>query len=228
MSANEYYEYVRAIFLAKGNPIIAEQQIAYMKHHFDFFGLKAPVWVALIKDIFVEKGILQGDDLMDFVTLCFEDDHRELHYVAIEMVQKTLKKQDESFIDFLEYMVTTKSWWDSVDWLAKLIGMHFLRFPHLIVPITERWMASEHLWLQRIAMIFQLFYKEKTDFELMKKYILRLSDSKEFFIQKGAGWALRQYSRTNPDAVQNFVAEHPELKPLTKKEAVRLILAGKV
>jgi 3-methyladenine DNA glycosylase AlkD len=184
--------------------------------------------MALTKDIFVEKGILQGDDLMDFVTLCFEDDHRELHYVAIEMVQKTLKKQDESFIDFLEYMVMTKSWWDSVDWLAKLIGMHFLRFPHLIEHITERWMASENIWLQRVSMIFQLFYKEKTDFELMKNYILRLSDSKEFFIQKGAGWALRQYSRTNPEAVQNFVAEHPELKPLTKKEAVRLILAGKV
>jgi 3-methyladenine DNA glycosylase AlkD len=98
----------------------------------------------------------------------------------------------------------------------------------LIEHITERWMASENIWLQRVSMIFQLFYKEKTDFELMKNYILRLSDSKEFFIQKGGGWALRQYSRTNPDAVKNFVAEHSELKPLTKREAVRLILAGKV
>ncbi len=228
MNANEYYEYARAIFAAKGNPIYAEQQIAYMKNHFDFFGLNMPAWTGLSKEIFVQKGLLQGDELMDFVTLCFEDDHRELHYLAIEMVQKSIKKQDESFILFLEYMITSKSWWDSVDWLAKLVGVHFQRFPQLIVPTTERWMDSGHLWLQRVSMIFQLFYKEKTDFELMSGYVLRLADSKEFFIQKGAGWALRQYSRTNPNAVEAFVAAHPELKPLTKKEAMRLILAKKV
>jgi 3-methyladenine DNA glycosylase AlkD len=225
MTTSAYYEKIRLLFVEKGNPIYAEKQAAYMKHHFAFFGLNAPAWTALCKDFFQKNGVFKGDELMDFATLCFEDDCRELHYVALEMVQKCVKKENEDFIFFLEQLITTQSWWDSVDWLAKLVGWHFQRFPHLIVPTTERWMASRNIWLQRISMIFQLTYKEKTDFELMKRYILALSGSKEFFIQKGAGWALRQYSRTNPEAVTLFVGEHPELAPLTKREAMRLILS---
>lgn len=71
-------------------------------------------------------------------------------------------------------------------------------------------------------MIFQLMYKEKTDKELMFKYIRQVAGSKEFFLQKGAGWALRQYSRTNPEAVKKFVAEN-QLAALTRREALRLM-----
>ncbi|MEZ4918947.1 MAG: DNA alkylation repair protein [Saprospiraceae bacterium] len=54
------------------------------------------------------------------------------------------------------------------------------------------------------------------------EYILLVADSKEFFLQKGAGWALRQYSKTNPDAVREFVAAH-RLPALTRREALRLL-----
>ncbi len=145
-----------------------------------------------------------------------------MHYFALETVQKTLKKQPAEFIDFLEELICTRSWWDSVDWLAKLVGLHFKLYPALIQPVTERWVSSGNMWLQRVSMIFQLTYKEKTDAELMFGYIRRLAHSKEFFIQKGAGWALRQYSKTNPEAVAHFV-ENTQLAPLTKREALRLL-----
>ena len=224
-TASEYYEYAFRIFSEKENPEYAEKQAAYMKYNFLYLGLKAPVWTVLAKEIFAEKGILEGEILQDFVALCLEDDHREMHYLAIEMVQKTVKKQEESFIDFITFMLSTKSWWDSVDWIApKLAGEYFKRFPHLIVPITESWMSSGNFWLQRSAMIFQLKYREKTDFDLLCKYILALCGTKEFFLNKGAGWALREYSKYNPSAVLNFVVQNPQLANLTKKEAVRLIL----
>jgi 3-methyladenine DNA glycosylase AlkD len=120
-------------------------------------------------------------------------------------------------------MLTTRSWWDSVDWISKLVGQHFRRYPALIRPVTARWMDSGLLWLQRCCLIFQLFYKDKTDTELLFEYIRRVSRSKEFFLQKGAGWALRQYSRTNPEAVRQFIENTP-LAPLTKREGLRLML----
>ncbi len=89
-------------------------------------------------------------------------------------------------------------------------------------------MASGNFWLQRVCMIFQLSYRDKTDFELMKKYILQLAGSKEFFLKKGTGWALRQHTRTDPHAVLNFVENNPQLAPLTKREALRLIKANKL
>jgi 3-methyladenine DNA glycosylase AlkD len=103
------------------------------------------------------------------------------------------------------------------------VGIHFQRFPHLIQPITERWMASGNMWLQRVCIIFQLKYKTKTDYELLAKYILAVADSKEFFLRKAAGWALRDSSRHNPTFVVDFVGKNPHLSPLTKREALRLL-----
>ena len=179
--------------------------------------------MAHTKGIHNAEGLPQGEDLKQLVRLCFSDDHREMHYFALETVQKTLKTQPAEFIGFLEELILTRSWWDTVDWINKLVGIHFGRFPGLILPVTECWMASGNIWLQRVCMIFQLSYKAKTDAELLFKYVRQVADSKEFFLQKGAGWALRQYSRTNPEAVREFVANN-RLSALTKREAMRLIL----
>ena len=78
-------------------------------------------------------------------------------------------------------------------------------------------MASGQLWLQRVCLIFQLTYKEKTDAELLFRYVRQVADSKEFFLQKGAGWALRQYSKTDPAAVRNFL-DTTRLSSLTRRE----------
>jgi 3-methyladenine DNA glycosylase AlkD len=223
LSPLDYFQLVKSTFKAHGKPDIALGQIAYMRNQFDFFGLKAPIWMAFTKEIHKNKGIPKGDDLKTLVRYCFEDEHRELQYFAIETVQKQVKKESADFIDFLEEMIVEKSWWDSVDWLAKLVGFHFKNYPEQIVPVTERWMQSGNFWLQRVAIIFQLFYKEKTDQELMFNYIRRMRGSKEFFIQKASGWALRQYSKTNPEAVLHFVETTSGLAPLTKREALRLM-----
>lgn len=218
-----YYALVRDTFHTHGNPETAQGQMAYMRNQFEYFGLKMPQWTALTKVIHKEQGLPQGEDLKQLARLCFQDDHREMHYFALETVQKALKTQLPAFIEFLEELILTHSWWDTVDWINKLVGLHFKRFPQLVVPVTERWMDSGNFWLQRVCLIFQLTYKDKTDVELLFKYVRRVADSKEFFLQKGAGWALRQYSRTNPEAVREFVS-NTRLAALTKREAMRLIL----
>ena len=223
LSPTQYFKLVADTFRAQGNPDIAQGQMGYMRHQFEFFGLKMPQWMALTKVIHQEHGLPQGDDLKQLVRLCFGDDHREMHYFALETVQKTLKNQTPEFVEFLEELIQTRSWWDTVDWINKLVGLHFQRFPDLILPVTTRWMDSGNIWLQRVCLIFQLFYKGKTDAELLFRYVRRVADSKEFFLQKGAGWALRQYSRTNPDAIRAFV-DVTRLAPLTRREAMRLIL----
>ena len=179
--------------------------MAYMRNQFEYFGLKMQAWMALTKQLHATHGLPEGEDLKQLARLCFADEHRELHYFALETVQKTLKNQPSEGIELLEELIRTQSWWDTVDWIAKLVGMHFRRFPELIRPVTARWMDSGELWLQRVCLIFQLFYREKTDTELLFGYILRVAGSREFFLQKGAGWALRQYSKTNPAAVTAFI-----------------------
>lgn len=218
-----YLNDVKALFLDKGNPDIAPMQAKYMRNQFSYYGLKAPVWTELTRQVLKEKGLPKGEDLQTLVRLCFEEEYRELHYFSLELVQRSIKKQEEGFIHFLEELITTKSWWDTVDWLAnKMVGLHLRRFPSLIPAAPDRWIESDNIWLQRTALLFQLKYKQDTNAELLFRYILRRADSKEFFIQKGAGWALREYSKTAPQTVVTFIESH-QLPALTKREGLKWV-----
>ena len=229
LTPTKYLAQLKTILEQTGDPVRAEGQSSYMRGKFEYYGLKAPEWQAIGRAVFAENGVYEGEELKTFARLAFDDDYRELNYLAIQMLEKVVKQQPEDFIDFLEELITTKSWWDSVDWLSKLTGMHFQNYPFLIRPVTERWMASGNLWLQRVCLIFQLRYNDRTDFDLLCTYIMKLSHSKEFFLQKGAGWALRQYSKFNLDAVISSIDDHPELAPLTTSEgSKRLTNRGKI
>jgi 3-methyladenine DNA glycosylase AlkD len=122
-------------------------------------------------------------------------------------------------LNLYEELITQKSWWDTVDALAAWqVGDYFKKYPDQIIPYTNKWMDSGNMWLQRTCLIFQLKYKEETDFELLKSLIIPLSDSKEFFIQKAIGWALREYSKLFPQRVMDFASNQPMAK-LSYREA---------
>lgn len=148
---------------------------------------------------------------------------REYQYFAITLLERMIKKANFEIVDLLEYLIVNKSWWDSVDGIAvNLAGTFFNNYHDMIDDITYKWMNSGNMWLQRTCILFQLKYKQKTDFELMTKFILQCSGSNEFFIQKAIGWALREYSKTNPDAVIEFIRKN-QLKPLSVREGLKRI-----
>jgi len=222
ISPANYVELITQLYSERGDPLTAEGQARYMKGRFLFYGLKAPQWMAIIKEVFKEHGLYEGDQLRSFVRLCFEEECREMHYTGLQMLEKKIKKQPEEEIIFLEELVHTNSWWDSVDWINKLVGIHFMQFPKFQIPTVERWIETDNRWLQRLAIIHQLTYREHTNWDLLQRMILRRAGSDEFFVQKAAGWALRQYSKTNGHAVIGFVEEHGErLASLSRREALK-------
>ncbi|MFT5168218.1 MAG: 3-methyladenine DNA glycosylase AlkD [Saprospiraceae bacterium] len=225
MSPKIYYKKLLHLFQENSVPEQIAPMESYMKNHFDYFGIKSPARKLLLKDFVKENGIPEGEELQQIVALLWEDPHREMQYAAMEILDKRLRKMDISFLPFLEKLILKKSWWDTVDWIAaKACGIFFQKYPEQILPITETWNHSENIWLQRSSILFQLKYKEQTDFDLLKKYVLYGADSKEFFIRKGAGWALREYAKSNPTAVAAFVMENKTvLSNLTIREALKHI-----
>ena len=222
ISPDEYVDLVTGLFMKQADPLRAEKQMAYMRNQFEYLGLGATKWYPMAKEILARHGMYSGKQLKEFVEACYDQPYREVMYVGIEMMQQMLPHQNKSFIKVLEKCITTNSWWDSVDWLAKLVGIHFKNFPELQLEFANRWIESDNIWLQRVAIIHQLFYRESTDEKLLFDMISRRADNKEFFIRKACGWALRQYSKTKPKAVKKFVNSH-ELSNLTVKEALRLM-----
>lgn len=198
---------------------------AYMRNQFEFLGLKKDLREATCKAFWQDRPAPALGEIQGLVLELWESPYRELQYHALELMIKNAKKMDGTWLPFLEGLILKKSWWDTVDVLApKLIGGILLKEPNLVVPYSEKWIDSDNFWLQRTAILFQLKYKTKTNQKRLFDYILSRANSKEFFVQKASGWALREYAKTNPNAVLFFAEIHKDiLSPLTYKEAVRVM-----
>lgn len=220
----EYVAAVRDLYQQNAHPANAPFMKAYMKNQFEFFGIKKPERVLLSQQVIQNQGIPNVEDLKMISQLCFQEPQREMQYFVYDLLKKVIKKLDDSFLQTIESLILQKSWWDTVDFLApKLAGKILQHYPEKIKEFPNRWIESENIWLQRSAILFQLDYKEKTDAPLLFQYILRRADSKAFFVQKAAGWALREYSKRNADTVTQFV-QNQTLPKLTVREALKRIL----
>lgn len=220
---NGYIEPLIDSFRRNTDPEKAPAMRKYMKGRFDYFGIKAPLRKELTKKFISEFGVPCFEGIKPVVLDLFEQPQRELHYAAIELCGRTKRDWDEKSLGHFEKMVVTKSWWDSVDSIkSECIKPYFLRFNDSTWEITGRWIESGNIWLQRLSIIFQLGFKKKTDLKLLERNISALSDSKEFFVQKAIGWALRDYGHFDPEWVVGFVSKH-DLASLSRREALKKI-----
>ena len=122
----------------------------------------------------------------------------------------------------MEWMITHNSWWDSVDSTnSNVISKFFLKYPEHIAVYTLKWNRSNNNWLKRMSILFQLTYKKNTNTTLLAAYIENTINEEDFFIRKAIGWALRAYAYTDPKWVIHFVKAHPNLSPLSKREALK-------
>jgi 3-methyladenine DNA glycosylase AlkD len=102
-----------------------------------------------------------------------------------------------------------------------VVGPLVSRYPDLALTMDD-WIASDNIWLARTAIIHQERFKDRTDVERLFSYCLLRAADRDFFIRKAIGWALREYSKTDADAVRRFVADHgSELSPLSQREALK-------
>lgn len=210
------------LFEQNASALNAAGMKAYMLNQFDFYGLKAPERRKLSKEHF-KKSLPSFTAVEEIIKDCWQHPNREMQYVGIELLACYKKEWKKNSIQLMEYIITHKSWWDSVDLAATdLTGPYFKLFPEQVEKITGRWNRSSNTWLQRSSIMFQKAYKKETDKELLSKHILHLAASKEFFVQKAIGWALREYSKTDPGWVKWFVQKHP-LSPLSAREALKRI-----
>jgi 3-methyladenine DNA glycosylase AlkD len=216
-----YVRGLKAHLARHANPKQAAPMKRYMRDQFDYLGIKLPVLYRLLRQYRAEQGLPALSHLEEVVRDLWAMPEREFQYSATSLLEKFEGELPASFIRTLEYLIVTKSWWDTVDTLsANAVGAHFKRYPAVKGRALNKWRKSSNFWLRRAAILFQLNYKTETDFWLMREIICENLGSKEFFINKAIGWALRQYTRVDPQGVRQFVAETP-LNPLSAREALK-------
>jgi len=194
-----------------------------MKGIAPFFGLMTDKRRELVREHMAKHGAPDLDQLPEIARAAFACVEREMHYTAVDLLKKYAKKLGPEHLPLVEELITTKSWWDTVDILAIHVAGAILKaHPKEIPKWNKRWINSPHLWLNRTAILFQVAWKKDTHRELLFANILVHAAHKDFFIRKAIGWALRSLAETDPAAVKAFVRSH-KLAPLSEREALRKI-----
>ncbi len=165
----------------------------------------------------------------DFLKSLFEDKMREINYLGLDILRVQTHLLSLSDFDRLVSLAQIRPWWDTIDVIDTIIGSLGLidsGFEEKILELS----TSDNFWLRRIAIGHQRKYKDKTRTNLLAKIIktniqipTQTKDEK-FFIEKSIGWALREYSKTNPSWVRDFLDENmDEMPALSRREASKYL-----
>ncbi|MEI3607278.1 DNA alkylation repair protein [Pseudogracilibacillus sp. SE30717A] len=212
---------LKEIFEQNRNEKNAIPMKKYMREQFLFIGLKSKERKELSKEFM--KRLPFDKELESVIKTLWALPEREYQYVAIDYLIKYKKLLTSEHVELLEYLIKTKPWWDTVDAIAThLVGTLFQNHPHLINSRGNQWLHSDSIWLKRTMIICQLKYKEKTNEKLLFTIIKETKDIDQFFIQKAIGWALREYSKTNPTSVFRFI-NNEKLSNLARREGLKHI-----
>lgn len=217
LTASQFAAAVEAALMPLADPANAEPMAAYMKGHFPFLGIKTPVRRAathtLIRD--------QRAAVVESAEALWAYPEREYQYVACDLLERHAGALPPSALPRILKLVAQKSWWDTVDGLAKTVGVLVLAHPELATRV-ETLADHANLWLRRIAILHQNAYKQATDVERLFRICLLNAADPEFFIRKAIGWALREHAHHDPKTIQRFLEAHrDQLSPLTRREAAK-------
>jgi 3-methyladenine DNA glycosylase AlkD len=216
-----YVASLKTLFEQNADPVNAGPMKKYMRDQFEYLGIKSPQFKVLMQEFLAANGMPPIKELDTILRELWSLPQREFQYVATSLLGRSEKDLPASFINTIEYLLVTKSWWDTVDTISGgALGVHFRRFPGVRGKYLAKWRLSDNFWLRRASILFQLNYKKETDFDLLCEIICENLNSKEFFINKAIGWSLRQYARVDPEAVKKFVQSTP-LHPLSRREAIK-------
>jgi 3-methyladenine DNA glycosylase AlkD len=213
---------VRSGLAEFADPVKAPQMQSYMRSAMPYYGVQTPVWRPLAKRLARERPLPDADVLAATVReLWYGARFREERYVALELTSGRRWWLLE-LLPLYEELIIDGAWWDFVDPIAtQRVGPLLRTYPDELAQIIRAWASGDHLWLRRAAVICQVGAKAVTNTGLLHYCIEANVDERDFFLRKGIGWALREYSKTDPHWVTAFVESHPGLSALSRREAIK-------
>jgi 3-methyladenine DNA glycosylase AlkD len=214
---------IRSELRRQAEPERAPGMQAYMRSAMPFLGVRVPDVRRITRAAARERAPVDVGDLLATATgLWRTAGYREERYAATELLGLRVARGRPEALPLCAEMIVTGAWWDHVDAVAHLVGAMLAAHPPALEPVIRGWSMDADRWLRRSAIICQLDARTDTDVELLTAVIEPNLPDPDFFICKAIGWALRQYARTNPTWVLDFVAtRRAEMSALSYKEAVK-------
>lgn len=217
---------LRSRLRAAGDSDRAKQMQAYMKSAMPYHGVPAPQVRVFCKEAFAPLAFAEREDWETAVCEIWDGaKFREERYCAIALtnVRAARAFQTPDAMPLYEKLVVEGAWWDYVDEIATnrvgpILRSHFAPMKKLML----RWSKDANMWKARTSILSQCRSRAETDLELLYACIEPSMGSKEFFLRKAIGWALREYARTDMNEVKRYVKQNESrLSGLSKREALK-------
>jgi 3-methyladenine DNA glycosylase AlkD len=201
---------------------------AYMKEHCHFLGIPAPERRKATMPLIRALKPINDKKIVELVEALWQLSEREYHYLAIDLLAHYHRQIGVEYVPQLLDLAQHKSWWDSVDGIAGVIGdvlKNNLTQDKHGQELMDVALTHHNLWVRRIALLHQLGWREKTDIKRLTSYVLTLAHQEEFFIRKAIGWALRDYAWYDPEYIRQFLlANQNNISKLSFREAAKHII----
>jgi len=218
---------VRSALFAAADPDKAAAMAAYMHHIQPFLGINAPDVRRIVQDARKRHPLESFAAYREVLETLWAGTYREERYAAYRIAEADARARHPRFqvpeaLPLYERFIVEGAWWDLVDGIAAVLVGTVIRLHPESRERVYSWIERDDLWLRRAALLAQLKHKEETDRDVLARLIRRTAHERDFFMRKAIGWALREYAKTDPDWVRDFVAAHTDiLAPLSRREALK-------
>ena len=208
---------------ARADPARARQMAAYMKTDMAFYGVQTPARRQVLRTLRAQVSITTSEDYDAAIRALWSGHHREEKYLAIDLAIAERRFIASEHLGLYRSLVVEGAWWDLVDPVAsRLVGAVLADEPDRTEPVVAAWVVDEDLWSRRTALLCRLRHRERTDAARLFHHCLLRAGDEEFFVRKAIGWALREYAKTDPEAVRAFLLDHRDaLAALSFREAAK-------
>lgn len=220
MSATTSTAELRTALRAVADPERAPEMARYMKDRFTFLGVAAPDRRAAGREFVVATATEGPEEWLSVAAELWEEREREFQYVAVDLMRRVGTRLPASALADVRRLVTHRSWWDTVDPLAKVVGQIVRSHPELATQLDD-WVLDDDIWVVRVAILHQLGWKRQARPDVVFRSCEARIDHPDFFVRKAIGWALRDLARTFPEEVWVWVDAHPDLSGLSRREATK-------
>jgi 3-methyladenine DNA glycosylase AlkD len=222
---SDLIDFVRSSLVARADPAKAAGMQAYLKTDMPFYGVQKPGRVEILRAIRSRFAPGTHGEYLESAAALWELPHREEKYLAQGFAIAFPQHIIPDSLPLYRRFIVEGAWWDFVDETAThMIRELVIGHPEETWPVVEGWAVGENMWLRRAAILCQVGAKTSTDSDRLFGFCAARAHESEFFIRKAIGWALRDYARTDPNAVARFVTDHRAvLSPLSVREASKHI-----
>ncbi len=177
----------------------------YLNSSYDFYGIRVPELRKIAKSINLDF----NSSLKLFDELWNSGNHEEMS-LALFLISK--HKKESGVWDFLISRLDKAKSWDHIDELSShTLGIILANNLNLTSEIKTL-SSSRNPWFRRTSLISTCQLIKKNKLELTFLLAEKLVYDENIYVQKSAGWMLREAGKKDRLATRNFILSHLDMK----------------